>query len=122
MKSNIIHVGLDVDDTRHHGSALHRDSGEVVDFQCRPTLKGLLVQIRKLSKHFPPLDQDLLRDVLCGLQPAAGSDRTWLSREGHVGRDVLHQNIDTETVQRLSILNRRNPRPLVRFFIGLSVP
>lgn len=53
MKSNIIHVGLDVDDTQYHGSALHRDSGEVVDFQCRPTLKGLLVQLKKVSKHFP---------------------------------------------------------------------
>lgn len=44
MKSTIIHVGLDVDDTQYHGSALHRDGGEVIDFQCRPTLKGLLSQ------------------------------------------------------------------------------
>lgn len=50
MKFTIIHVGLDVDDTQYHGSAFHRDSGEVMDFQCRPTFKGLLGQ---LAKHFP---------------------------------------------------------------------
>ncbi len=40
MKSTIIHVGLDVDDTQYHGSAaLDRACGQVVDFNCRPTLK-----------------------------------------------------------------------------------
>ena len=53
MKPTIIYVGLDVDDAQYHGSAFNRDSGEVVAFQCRPTLKGLLVQLGKLSKHFP---------------------------------------------------------------------
>ena len=35
---NVIHVGLDVDDTQYHGSALDKDTGEVITFQCRPTL------------------------------------------------------------------------------------
>ncbi len=42
MKRNIIYVGLDVDDTKYHGSALNKNTGEVVDFKCRPTMKGLL--------------------------------------------------------------------------------
>ncbi len=53
MKPTIIHVGVDVYDTQYHGSAFNRDSDEVVDFQCRPTLKGLLMQLGKLSKYFP---------------------------------------------------------------------
>ena len=53
MKRNIVYVGLDVDDTQYHGSALDKTSGEVIDFKCRPTLKGLLGQLDKLSKHFP---------------------------------------------------------------------
>jgi len=32
MKQNIIHIGLDVDDTQYHGSAFNKDTGEVVDF------------------------------------------------------------------------------------------
>jgi hypothetical protein len=28
--------GFDVDDTQYHGSAFRGDSGELVDFQCRP--------------------------------------------------------------------------------------
>ena len=52
MGVTIIHVGLDVDDTQYHGSAFNKDSGEVIDFKCRPTLKGLLVQLRKVAKHF----------------------------------------------------------------------
>jgi transposase len=46
-------VGLDVDDTQYHGSALDKDTGEVIDFKCRPTLKGLLSQLEKLDQHFP---------------------------------------------------------------------
>ncbi|MCG6976649.1 MAG: transglutaminase-like domain-containing protein, partial [Acidiferrobacterales bacterium] len=50
MKHTIIHVGLDVDDTKYHGSALDKSTGEVIDFKCRPTLKGLL---DKLGQYFP---------------------------------------------------------------------
>ena len=53
MKQNIIHIGLDVDDTQYHGSALDKNTGEVLNFKCRPTLKGLLGQLDKLNKYFP---------------------------------------------------------------------
>ena len=48
----ILYVGLDVDDTRYHGSALNKHIGEVLDFHCRPTLKGLLGQLHRLAKSF----------------------------------------------------------------------
>jgi transposase len=53
MNQTIVYVGLDVDDTQYHGSALNKNTGEVIDFKCRPTLKGLLGQLEKLRKHFP---------------------------------------------------------------------
>ena len=53
MNQTVIYVGLDVDDTQCHGSALDKYSGEVVDFKCRPTLNGLLSQLEKLARHFP---------------------------------------------------------------------
>ncbi len=52
MKQSIVYVGLDVDDTQYHGSALHTTTGEGLDFTCRPTLKGLHSQLEKLGKHF----------------------------------------------------------------------
>ena len=52
MNPNILHVGLDVDDTQYHGSAFNRATGEVIDFRCRPTLKGLLTQLDQLLGHF----------------------------------------------------------------------
>lgn len=52
MKQTIPYVGLDVDDTQRHGSALKKTTGEVIDFRCRPTKKGLLGQLEKLGKHF----------------------------------------------------------------------
>ena len=52
MNQTIIHVGLDVDDTQYHGSALNKNTGEIIDFKCRPTLKGLLDQLTTLGKHF----------------------------------------------------------------------
>jgi hypothetical protein len=33
MKRNIITVGLDVDDTRYNGSALDKNTGEVIGFK-----------------------------------------------------------------------------------------
>ena len=53
MKQNILHIGLDVDDTQYHGSALNHITGEILDFKCRPNLKGLLSQLDKLHKYFP---------------------------------------------------------------------
>jgi len=52
MKQNIIHIGLDVDDTQYHGSAFHKETGEVIDFKSRPTLKGLLQQLDRMAQHF----------------------------------------------------------------------
>ena len=52
MKQNIIHIGLDVDDAPYHGSAFNKETGEVIDFKCRPTLKGLLQQLDRMERHF----------------------------------------------------------------------
>jgi transposase len=52
MQQNIIHIGLDVDDTQYHGAAFNKETGEVIDFNCRPTLKGLLQQLDKMARHF----------------------------------------------------------------------
>ena len=52
MNENVIYVGIDVDDVRYHGSALDRDTGEVLDFHCRPTLKGLASQLEKVQAYF----------------------------------------------------------------------
>ena len=52
MKQNIIYIGLDVDDTQYHGSAFNKDTGEVIDFKSRPTLKGLLQQLDRMARHF----------------------------------------------------------------------
>jgi len=45
-------VGVDVDDVQYHGSALDRQSGEVLSFQCHPTLTGLIGQLETVRKHF----------------------------------------------------------------------
>lgn len=52
MQPSIVYVGLDVDDTQYHGSAFAKHTGVVVDFHCRPTLKGLLRQLEKLRQQF----------------------------------------------------------------------
>ena len=52
MNRNVVYVGIDVDDVQYHGSALDRQTGEVLSFQCRPTLKGLIGQLDNVRKHF----------------------------------------------------------------------
>ena len=53
MNRKIVYVALDVDDTQYHGSAFNKETGEILSFRCRPTLKGLLGQLVKVRKHFP---------------------------------------------------------------------
>ena len=45
MGMKVIYVDLDVDHTQYHGSALNKNTGEVITYQCRPTLASLLKQI-----------------------------------------------------------------------------
>ncbi len=52
MNQKEVSVGIDVDDVQYHGSALDRQTGEVLRFQCRPTLKGLIGQLENVRKHF----------------------------------------------------------------------
>ncbi len=59
MDQNVIYVGIDVDDVHYHGSALDKRTGEVVDFQSRPTLKGLVQQLEKIRQHFGDADLKL---------------------------------------------------------------
>ncbi|MGD9170266.1 MAG: hypothetical protein PVI97_09420 [Candidatus Thiodiazotropha sp.] len=54
MNQNVIYIGLDIYDNQYHGSALNTETGEVITFKCRPTLKGLLGQLDRLRKCFPP--------------------------------------------------------------------
>ena len=52
MNKKIIYIGLDVDDTQYHGAAFDKETGEIVSFKCRPTLKGLVAQLEKMRKYF----------------------------------------------------------------------
>ena len=53
MSHNVIYICLDVDDTQYHGSARYIETCEVINFMCRPTLKGLLDQLIELYKALP---------------------------------------------------------------------
>ena len=65
MEMNVIYVGLDVDDTQHHGSALNKDTGEVIPLQCRPTLTERGPSLPKLaySGTAPVLSAMLFNDL-----------------------------------------------------------
>lgn len=52
MIDKIIYIGLDVDDQNFHGTAFNPFDGEIVEFKCRPNIKGLLNQLLKLKKKF----------------------------------------------------------------------
>jgi hypothetical protein len=76
MNMNVIYVGLDVDDTQHHGSALNKHTGEVINFQCGPTLAGLLKQLAKLDQAFPiALSASVMKPPIS----AAPYGETWLN-------------------------------------------
>jgi len=53
MNEKIVYIGLDVDDQSFHGAALMPDSGELIEFKCRPNIKGILNQLEILKTKFP---------------------------------------------------------------------
>lgn len=52
MNQNVVYVGIDVDDVQYHGAALDKATGEILNFRCRPTLKGLVGQLEKVHEYF----------------------------------------------------------------------
>ena len=79
MSQNIIYVGIDVDDVRYHGSALDRCTGEVLDFHCRPTLKGLAQQLEKVDAVFGDVQLKLCLSLVRWLLAAAQPEGSRLS-------------------------------------------
>ncbi len=51
MSLNLFYAGVDVDEVRYHGSALDKYRGGVLDFHCRPTLKGLVGRLLKVHEY-----------------------------------------------------------------------
>jgi hypothetical protein len=64
MNQTIVYVGLDVDDTQYHGSALNKNTGEVTS---RPI--KVLLAIRLCSPNHAVSKrnsrEDIFRNVLC---------------------------------------------------------
>ena len=52
MKQTIIYIGMGVYDSQYHGCALNNETGYLLDFKSRTTLKGLLGQLDLLAVQF----------------------------------------------------------------------
>ena len=50
MESNILHIGLDVDDKNLHGAIFDVTTGELSNFKCKPTISGLMKKLKPLLK------------------------------------------------------------------------
>jgi len=51
--SQILFVGLDVDDSAFHGCAFFKDTGEILEFKTRPHVDGLSKKLKELQGKFP---------------------------------------------------------------------
>jgi len=91
MKQNIINLGLYVDDTQYHGAAFDKDTGEVIDFKCQPTLQGLACCSNRLGW--------LILRKLATPTKLVGGMGLWL----------LPQNVHPESQALLSICNMIKP-------------
>lgn len=48
---NVVFIGLDVDDKKFHGCAVHSGTGEVFEFSCLPDVNYLVKKIEKFLKQ-----------------------------------------------------------------------
>ena len=49
MKKEILYAGLDVDDQAYHFYGFSKDSGEILEFKCFPSVNSLLKKLKKLK-------------------------------------------------------------------------
>lgn len=49
MSTKLLFLALDVDDTAFHGCAFNKDSGEYIEFACKPNLASLKKHLNKLK-------------------------------------------------------------------------
>ena len=56
MQKDIVYVGVDVDDTSFHGSAFFKETGEILEFKCRPTINGLEGRLAELKRKFQDVE------------------------------------------------------------------
>ena len=49
MKTNVLFIGLDVDDNKFHAYAISQSTGEFLSFSTRPTAKKLIEKLKKLE-------------------------------------------------------------------------
>lgn len=80
MSQNVVYVGIDLDDVRYHERALDSRTGEALEFQCRPTLKGLVGQLEKIQgirwrRSLEAMLQSALRGFLAAARPACAGLR-----------------------------------------------
>ena len=46
----LLYMGIDVDDKNFHGAGFSEETGEILEFKCKPTNKALLTKLRNLEK------------------------------------------------------------------------
>lgn len=54
--SSTVYIGLDVDDNSFHGSAFYKDTGELANFVCKPTISALLLKLETI-----PIDKSKVK-------------------------------------------------------------
>ncbi len=52
MSKKVIYIGVDVDDNAFHATALFPETGEVLEYKCKPTFHGLLGRLAELRATF----------------------------------------------------------------------
>ncbi|MCK6608999.1 MAG: IS110 family transposase [Flavobacterium sp.] len=52
MNKKVIYIGVDVDDNAFHTTALFPETGEVLEYKCKPTFHGLLSRLAELKAKF----------------------------------------------------------------------
>ena len=94
MKQNIIHIGLDVDNTQYHGSVFNKETGEVIDFKS----------------HWTKIHYSWLPRTIDGLSGSLKINLELLLRQLKALNEVL-----TEYGQQIEVLaNSRRYQPAVQ--------
>ena len=58
--SQILFIGLDVDDYAFNGCAFFKESGEVIEFKTRPHIDGLSKKLAEIKGKYPDFEMLLL--------------------------------------------------------------
>jgi transposase len=110
--SNILYIGLDVDDKAFHGAIYSKQTQEMLDFKTKPTFGGLLKQLKKIKKN----NENVKSIKICYEASYIGFDLCRKLIKNKFGCEVIAPSLIPELKGKQTKTDKLDSRKLAKYY------